>query len=492
MFKNKLMVSITSLLLVGVLVLTILMFAPMTASAKTINESYTQGGDQNVYIDYSGKGTVIEGNVADAVATVDGDQVNIPVYLGKYEAKWYDGWLWHGWSSWGTNNYKTNKDYAEYRGDTTTEYDVQSRKEYKYKRIETVDTYATKYYTKYQGTKWYNFWHTYTTSSWSYYGGWVNNYKIVDTWTSSAKKGTKNVTVYSDWRTSAPFAWPWESQWEPYTSRTTYRYRERTLYWNKNTNIGHEQVPLNYSLTDNNGEPISFGIKWSSNSLISEHFKTTMMMPIPRDECYDITYYYLDVESMYQTVVQALLDNKSTDDASTYIKGALVGGEALLSVILSSLSKQVSKNVIAKAFGQLGAYIAPILATFIISDIGMKMQQEVSLNDLIDALKEVEKYNYMVIKYTYFVDLNNRPCHPTQSVKIELVDEKNVYSDDIEYVSMRMKDNDKINGQLTNVYGDLDYFGDISYVKDKTEVSNMILNYFESYNVFDIWSWLGL
>lgn len=129
----------------------------------------TVGTEMISGVDYSGQGTIINGRVAiNNKATVSGNYVNIPIYKGKYVAGAYDYWWTKNWSGWSTYNNKKNTDFTVYNGsDKATEYDVQSRNEYQYKRKEKRNVYATKYYTQYRGNKWYNSWRTTIASSWN-------------------------------------------------------------------------------------------------------------------------------------------------------------------------------------------------------------------------------------------------------------------------------------------------------------------------------------
>ena len=165
--------------------------------------------------------------------------------------------MWHPWSGWSTYNNKTN-DYETYRGDRVSEYNVQSRTEYKYKKYneKKVPVYCKKYYTEYVKWVWFvPFYHT--VSSWESYPGSKSGYSINNRYTKYEIKYYNGGYDYTNWITNTSYY-----DWERIYSRESYRYRERTITWNPNTNQGTEYVPLNYSLYDRNEQPIGAGIKW--------------------------------------------------------------------------------------------------------------------------------------------------------------------------------------------------------------------------------------
>lgn len=497
---NVKLVALVALLMAIVFSVSALLLGRSTISASAAVSDNCGYNEDNVYVDYSGQGTVINGKMAsDGQAQVSGNYVNVPIYKGKYESAWYDWWIWHGWSDWSTENYYQTKqnDYENYCGETTTEYDVRDRKEYKYRRNESRDVYSTKYYTTYQGSKWYNCWIFLFTSSWSGYGGEKSGYKIVNRYTKSEKSGTKQVTVYdNEWRTSAPWSWAWENKWEAYNSRTTYSYRSREMKWNAYTNIGYEQASRYYSLTSRNGESIDYGIHLTANSIISQNSKTNLLLPCPMDWNWDIDYYYLNVEALQNQFLLAILNSQSTDEVTSYMKGLITAGTTTMSTVIGLAAQIFSTSAIVSALGAACTYAAAIILPLTLMDIFMQYQKEVSLSRLVDKLKEIDNYKYVGVCFSRYYNLNSTEFTiPIYDMEIALLDKIDNTNDDISYVSMRFDDNDAINSEISNVYRDalgLDYYGNVSYVKSLDTFSNKVQTYFNSFDIFNIFSWFGL
>ncbi len=86
--KRKTITSFISLLLAMLIGLAAFIMGPTktTASAAMPSSSSIDKG-----IDYSGKGTIINGNLASESAQVSGNIVKIPIYKGSYSAPWYNG-----------------------------------------------------------------------------------------------------------------------------------------------------------------------------------------------------------------------------------------------------------------------------------------------------------------------------------------------------------------------------------------------------------------
>ena len=327
--KNKLIVFASAFL---ALMLTFSIsasnFGSLIAHATT-NGTYMING-----IDYSGQGTVINGTTTGDAAYTEGNYVNIPIYKGAYKPN--SGWNWYwnsNWSSWSPYNNKSN-DYNTYRGATTKEYNVESRVEYRYKRTETKDTYATKYHTTYQGSRWWNCGIVLFTSQWGGYEGNRSNFKIIDQWTTSEKYGTTNVTVYSDWRTSAPLRLAGENQWSAYTSRTVYRYKTLDMHWDEKAQTTTEKVPLNYSLYDKNGKPIKAGLVWNygyNEKKIAQENNRTFIQKVGdsmlhNEKNLDIQQYYITSTEIMKMVRQDIEANQTKifdDNFFTFIKSEL-------------------------------------------------------------------------------------------------------------------------------------------------------------------------
>lgn len=374
---NVKLVALVAILMAIVFSVSALLLGRSTISASAAVSDNCGYNEDNVYVDYSGQGTVINGKLTRDPATINGNFVEVPIYKAAYEPNSDWNWFWNwSWSVWATSNNKTN-DYDTYRGEKVTEYQVESRQEYKYRRNESRDVYSTKYYTTYQGTKWYNCWIFLFTSDWSGYGGVKSGYKIVNRYTKSEKSGTKQVTVYdNEWKTSAPFNWAWENKWEAYTSRTTYRYRSLDMKWSDTAQKTTEQVPLNYSLYDRDGNTIGNGIKWDINFNITNELdrdwfsKYILQADLKLERGYHLTQYYLP-QSDYVKAIAEIATNHNADWFRTLLVsglgallGSIIGGPAgaitstALVPMLDVLLQQLKNNEIDKFKNTLLEYVA--------------------------------------------------------------------------------------------------------------------------------------
>lgn len=447
--------------------------------AAVPDEGYEYDSESNIYIDYSGQGTVINGKVAREPAKISGDKVDVPIYKGKYEAAWYNGWLWHGWSNWSTENYYQTKqnDYETYRGETTTEYNVRERKEYRYKRYETQDVYSTKYYTTYQGTKWYNCWIFLFTSSWSGYGGEKSGYKIVNRYTKSEKSGTKQVMVYdNEWRTSAPWRWAWENKWEAYDSRTTYSYRSREMKWNADTNVGYEQVPLNYSLYNKDGTGIQNGLKWTFVPSISEN-KGFSGLGASSTSWVNV-YYITSTEAK-----QILSDNIEEIEDS-------VGELGWLNLLASGGTIAVSQ-IIDKVFPAASPICLAVDIAILFTEASDYIQNQLKagkINTYQDLLNIAERENItLVIKDSNYALYYADSVNGVMFTNVQYIQSTDFSTTTKNYVSMRAKDNGIIDALC--LPGENNY-GLINYGVSVEEITNMI-KFSLKYNYPTIlpWNW---
>lgn len=297
--KSKISYKIRLLVLILVFILLFTQFVTLTVSATTIGTKISNG------IDYSGQGTVINGDIRDGVATVSGYYVNVPTYT--YGSYTYDTWdeFWATWSSWSPSNSK----YDGYKGyiyapEKKFIVDFQSKTEYKYRRWNDKlnPVYKTKYITEYQKcTKvlFVKFYTYHTACSYSGYPGAKSGYTIHKRWTEREVSYYKGGYEYHDsWEDSKPFTWPWEKSWSSYTSRKTYRVKKIDAKWDpKWKNNSTESVPLNYSLYNRDGSPMNYGIMVQANPTISENLATNFLNPTSEDRNYETTYFYFTTES---------------------------------------------------------------------------------------------------------------------------------------------------------------------------------------------------
>lgn len=362
-------------------------------------------------MDYSGKGTVISGKIADnGDVTVSNGRVNIPIYQGKYEAGALDWWILHSWSSLGTGNNKTNN-YTTYRGPAVTEYDVESRQEHQYKRYEKQDTYRTKYHTTYQGSKWYNCGIFLFTSQWDKYEGNRDNYKIIKQWTTEDKTGTIDILVKStEWRTSAPFSYAWENKWEAYSTRTTYRYRSRTMTWNEKGGIGYEQVPLNYSLYNKDGTPIGNGVKWELEHKLTPKtgFWFIGRNDADRNEDFSVIQYYIPFTALVEDLKDEISKlNLAFEGEHLYSDVGSMGRDFILEMMALVL-KYYGYEVVAGPLGKIASVLFILDVYNLVKDIKTYETLKQAITDLIN-LSNSSKVLVVTVEKTDKFDIINPP-----------------------------------------------------------------------------------
>lgn len=447
-----------------------------TAYAKAVVVKETGGGSSMV-LDYSGKGTVFPNNVGGGSITASGNCVIVPYYRGSYEHGALNWWIWHGWSGWSTSNNKTN-DYTTYRGETATEYDVESRTEHQYYAYETQLTYRTRYWTVYQGTEWYNILIPIISSSTSGYGGAKSGYKIVEKYTTQEISGTKQVRVDdSEWRTSKPVKWLLNSTCSTYSTRTTYRYRSRNMDWKANTNPTTTTMNRYYSLYNKDGTPISNGVKWS------------YLPSLSGDPDYDsiiltsntwIDVYYITSKDLIQLLAD---DMEAIEDS--------IGKYGLANIIFD-IGSFIASYFIPTKVG-LAIDIALILTE--ISDSIMNDLKAGTINTYQDLLKAAERQNLTLViqdtnrvyRYSETVYVHDAYYGHTESVpKTDYYRETTFGTTTQKYVSMKAFDN---NMPSPSWLYDTSY-GSITYSVSRDEIISMIkssLNY--NYPIILPWNW---
>lgn len=453
----------------------------VAADHKAILKENSGYGNCSIVLDYSGTGTVINGDVASeeyATITADGNYVNVPVYKGKYVKG--RGASWSKWSSWSVENIKRNPDFTIYNGSgKATEYEVQSRTEYKYKHLKKTAVYATKYYTKYQGNKWYNRTVTITTSSWDWYPGVKSNYNIVQRYTTRELKNYTYVEEYdTEWRTKAPSLILGDKPWEKYTSRVTYRYRSRTLTWDAKALVSYEQVPSRYSLFDKQGNPINYGIKWSYSQALSQDKDYSFCIPGVYDKYIHVEEYYIPV-AVLLNLLQEKIDitdgafekNSALDLFDKKLEEIEDGNPMEWAVIAETVSpviEEICPEIVEKipaiadiikainasdtatptTFSGEGFAVTILMTLMEIADYITSQQKEKEINSLQEFVelvnKSVDRKAVVVIRFASYRD---RSCIGMNSDNFYSNYENSgtsVYSidatvvEDLEYVSMKL------------------------------------------------------
>jgi hypothetical protein len=242
-----------------------------------------------------------------------------------------------------------------------TEYEVESKVEYKYRRWNDNlnPVYKTVYHTEYVKKVLWIF-NTYSeATSTSGYPGAKSGWSINKQWTTQEIDRYEGGYDYTGWQESAPFAWTgfpfYERGWELYTSQTLYRYRSRTLEWDSKASSRIEKVPLNYSLYNINGNPIEGGIKWIYSDV--EEKMTTQkdrglevifVDGIPNEKNLSIVKYYItskEVMARIRDDVDKAYRKRYGDGPMDYIKEKVA--DKLLEVGLATLAKTILQKGLA-------------------------------------------------------------------------------------------------------------------------------------------------
>lgn len=464
-----------------VFVLLFTQFVTLTVGATTIGTKISNG------IDYSGQGTVINGDIRDGVATVSGNYVNVPTYT--YGAYTYDTWdaFWATWSSWSTSNSK----YSGYKGyryapENKHIVDFQSKTEYQYRRWNDKlnPVYKTKYITEYQKCTKVLFVKVYTyhkAYSYNGYPGAKSGYTIYKRWTEREISHYKGgYEYYGSWKDSKPFTMPWEESWSSYNSRKTYRVKKVDSIWDPNwKKNATECVPLNYSLYEKNSNtPIGYGIKFTTKINICEEYNRTALQkvitPIPFEKQYTITQYYITSDVLMARITKEIYNNRSADPE---IKQWIInnGGKLTWNLIVKIIEKK-GASALAKTFGSYMAVITGIgtLCDAILGDIKAS-----ELDKMYNVANNMDRNNaVLVINSCFYVDLSG------QTIPMTIVDMASV--SDIKSVSC------KYDAALSKQLGfrwtypaDLDYFGEISYISNANELDGIIDDFCRQYDLFD-------
>lgn len=495
-----------------VFVLLFTLFEPLAVSATTTGTKISNG------IDYSGKGTVIDGDIRDGVATVNGDYVNVPIYT--YGAYTYDTWdeFWATWSSWSTSNSK----YSGYKGyryapENKHIVDFESKTEYQYRRWNDKlnPVYKTKYITKYQKcTKvlFVNVYTYHTEYSYSGYPGAKSGYTIYSRRTERVLDYYRGgYEYYGAWSDSKPFTMPWETSWTSYNSRKTYRVKKIDCTWDPDwKNESTERVPLNYSLYNHDGSPMAYGIMVQANPTISENLGTNFLNPTSDDRNYKTTYFYFTTESLKNELERAFLNSKATDPVTLYIQALLQSSTATVSVAIGLAAEKFSESAVIAALGSACTYISAIILPFAITNIVLQLEKEAKFTEFTEELKRLDEYKIYAVEFTRYYDLdstmhveldstmysshsNSSISLPSYYMETALLDKKSTSSDDITYVSAKILNNKKLNSEFDVFYDscDLDYYGDVTYIKNFDKYESCVEAYFDSYDIFNVISWFS-
>ena len=483
---GKLLCTNKILAIVLVFVLLFTQFIPLNVSAATTGAKISNG------IDYSGQGTIIDGDIRKEGATVSGNYVNIPVYT--YGAYTYNTWdeFWATWSSWSPSNSK----YSGYKGyryapENKHIVDFESKTEYQYRRWndELNPVYKTKYITEYEKCTTVLFVNVYTYHteySYSGYPGAKSGYTIHSRRTEREIDYYRGgYEYYGEWKDSKPITMPWETSWSAYNSRTTYRVKKIDSTWDPNwKNETTERVPLNYSLyKKDSNTPIGYGIKFTTKLDISEEYDRTAIQklasPIPFEKQYTITQYYITSDTLMAKITKEIYDNRSADPAVLQWF-ADNGGKLSWGMIIKAIEKFGSKAV-AKT---LGNYMAIITVSGTLCDALLEDIKASELNKMFEVANEMDRNNaILVINSCYYVDTS------TGGLPMTIMDMASVSN--IKTVSC------KYNTSLSKQLGfrwtypaDLDYFGVISYISNENELDGIIDDFCRQYDLFDWLSWL--
>lgn len=439
-------VKIISFILTFILLFT--QFIPLNVSAATTGTKISNG------IDYSGQGTVIQGDIRDGVATVSGNYVNVPTYT--YGAYTYSTWdkIWAGWSSWSPSNSK----YIGYKGyryapENKHIVDFESKTEYQYRRWNNKlnPVYKTKYITKYQKCTrvlFVNIYSYHTESSYYGYPGAKSGYTIYSRKTERKIDYYRGgYEYYGKWADSKPFTMPWETSWYSYNSRKTYRVKKINSTWDPNwKNESTERVPLNYSIYKSDGSPLYYGAKWTYSKKLSNEKEIPGQVTI-------VNRYMLNSAGIAQLLKgkEDALDKLIQDDGSSWWEWVIGTGFGLATMK-------------ANPYVAAAVFVAETLYSLQGEIIANNMQSK--YNSIKDILVMAQDYDINVVfEYYQTTTLTTNGGFSYYNM--------HEFTTQRDYISMKYQSNENPSyGYFAN-----DAFGVVSYIKDIKTVVEQIESY---------------
>ena len=475
---------------------------PINGENKKIYK-HDSGGVGLPKIDYSGNGTIITRPIDTIACEIESTQpykvnseLSIPVYYGKYkEGNWWD-WTFdsRSWSDWSPTRKRENIDYYAYRGETTLEYQIEERKEYRFCRKVLKPKYKYKYVTWFRGSKWWNSLITYfVTDDYKYHRAPANFY-VYDRYKTSIIEYNL-VTEYDyTWRTNANDLSFLGIGYEKWDERLAYRYRFRTTSWNEMGYQGRENVPLYHSLYNKDGTPIKQGIMLESDIDLSGSYvgsEESSKSDFYKTKCFYIPTSLIEDKIIYDIV----LNHTDSDQISTdaYI-GLMIGGHTL-SGILKLLVKKYSTSAILKSLGSISTAFAYFIDFLSLANQQSKANKKREIKKFLNILEQIDDYNLLSVSYSYYnpVGITFVSKIPSHSLSTSLVDRKDTHSDDVEYISMDFFDNKKANSNNYIPYYQFDdcksYYGRISYMEDFSNLYETAERYFTSFDIYDYTTW---
>ena len=264
--------------------------------------------------------------------------------------------------------------------------------------------------------------------------------------------------------------------------------------WDPNwKNETTERVPLNYSLYNRDGSPMDYGIMVQANSTISENMGTNILNPTSDDRNYKTTYFYFTTESLKNELERAFLNSKATDLATLYIQSLLQSGTATITVAIGLAAEKFSESAVIAALGSACTYISAIILPFAITNTVLQYQKEAKFAEFTEELKRLDEYKIYAVEFTKYFDLDSTMSLPMYYMETALLDKKSTSSDDITYVSAKISNNKKLNSKFDVFYDscDLDYYGNVTYIKNFDEYESCLKTYFDSYDIFNVISWFS-
>ena len=142
------------------------------------------------------------------------------------------------------------------------------------------------------------------------------------------------------------------------------------------------------------------------------------------------------------------------------------------------------KKAVFKAISKY-TLVASIIFTACDAILGHIKQQ--SLDEFYYFLSSIDENSqqYLLLEHTAYVDKGSaKPSLPVHFFHIKLVDDLKHVSCEYDNALMRSVGLEEIFQEQYN------YFGNISYIKDKNEVLNAMNSYFKSFDIFSWGSWI--
>lgn len=201
------------------------------------------------------------------------------------------------------------------------------------------------------------------------------------------------------------------------------------------------------------------------------------------------------------------MNSKATDQVTIFIQSYLQAGTATFSTVIGLAAEKFTESAVIAAFSSACTYISAVILPFAITNTVLQLKKEAEFTEFIEELKRLDEYKIYAVEFTRYLDVDSSlyfspsytgigapsvsvPCYYMETA---LLDKKSTSSDDITYVSAKILNNKKLNSEFDVFYDSrgLDYYGDVTYIKNFDKYESCLKTYFDSYDVFNVISWFS-